>query len=227
VDGVSAQKINATTADQSVSIRTVNGIPVSSLPIEVANLITYSMTDQGIAEANASKLDSKGRPHSGVQVLINEGFDQQIRRRAAAEDIEDSEDPLLDARNKYNQPGFRYRGLSPTVIRKKGMRNWEAVMDSRGEPVTAGNLILAKMPIERAEKRNKKYRDEGNSAAANAREQLQTDHEQAVFNSNQRGDGSVRILQAGETMSQYDDPSRRISIGVRSSRGDQGADAAG
>jgi hypothetical protein len=105
------------------------------------------------------------------------------------------------------------------------MRNWEAVLDAKGDPVTAGNLILAKMPEARAERRNAKCRDEGNSAAADARERFNTDHERAVFDS-QGGSGSVRLLKAGETMSDYRDPSRDISIGVRSSRGDQGADAA-
>ena len=54
-------------------------------------------------------------------------------------------------------------------------------MDAKGEPVTAGNLILGKMPIERAERRNKKYRDEGNDNAAAATERFNPDHGESAY----------------------------------------------
>ncbi len=203
--------------------RHVGGIPVSSLPVHVRGLIGFDMTDEGIAEKNARRVDSQGRPHSGVQVLVNEGFDQMILKRSKAEEPWETADPLLDAVNEHRKPGFRYRGLSPTVIRKRGMRGWEAEIDPKtGEPVTSGNLIVAKMPIERAERRNKKYRDEGNSLAADAGGRFTEDLEKAAHDSGSEG---VRILRAGETLADDGDPTHRSSIGVRRSRG-AGADAA-
>lgn len=216
VDGVQAEAIVATAE------RTVNGIPVSSLPIEVQNVIGYAMTDQGIAERNAKRVDSKGVPHSGIQVLVNEGFDQQILRRSKAEEPWETADPLLDAVNRLRKPGMKYRGLSPTVIRKKGMRGWEAQTDADGV-VTVGNMIVAAMPLERAARRNKKFRDEGNANAADAAGRFVTDHERAVRDSGSEG---VRVLRSGELLTDSRDPSREISIGVRRTHDDPGLDAA-
>lgn len=218
VDGVRAETIVATAE------RTVGGIPISSLPLHVQNLIGYDMTDQGIEEKNAKRVDSKGRPHSGIQVIVNEGFDQQILQRSMAQEPWETADPLLDAVNAVKVPGFRYRGLSPTVIQKKGMRGWEPVKDAQtGEVVRVGKLVVGRMPIARAETRNKKYRDEGNANAADAAGRFITDHEKAVRDSGSEG---VRILRAGDVMHDSADPSRSISIGVRSSRDEQGLDAA-
>jgi len=216
VDGVQPQAIEATAE------RTVNGIPVSSLPFEVQQLIGYAMTDQGIAERNAKRVDSKGVPHSGIQVIVNEGFDQQILRRSKAEEPWETADPLLDAVNRIRKPGMQYRGLSPTVIQKRGMRGWEAQSDADGI-VRVGNMIVGAMPIERAARRNKKFRDEGNANAADAAGRYQTDHERAVRDSGSEG---VRVLRAGELLNDSSDPTRSISIGVRSSHDDPGLDAA-
>lgn len=220
VDGVRPEAIVATAESAEL---TVNGIPISALPVEVQHLIGYAMTDQGIAERNAKRVDSMGRPHSGIQVIVNEGFDQQIRARADAQEPWETANPLLDAKLAFQKPGFRYRGLSPTVIAKKGMRGWQAVLDGRGEPVRVGKLVLAEMPIERAERRNKKFRDEGNTNAADAKGRFISDHEKAVRDSGSEG---VRILRAGELLHDSADPTRPISIGVRSSRGNEGLDAA-
>jgi hypothetical protein len=217
VDGVRPEAIVATAE------RTVNGVPVSSLPTHVQDLITYAMTDQGVAEKNARRVDSQGRPHSGIQVLVNEGFDQKILQRSKAQEPWETADPLLDAKNEHAVPGFRYRGISPTVNRKKGLRGWEPVTGAKGDVVTVGNLILARMPEEKAEKRNKHYRDIGNANAADAAGRLTEDHERAAHDSKSEG---IRPLRAGETLTDDGDPTRRISIGVRSSRDGQGADAA-
>ena len=219
VDGVSPAKI-AETAEPPVRTLHVNG---KAIPQHVVHLVAYEATDEGIAEKNAKRLDSQGRPHSGVQVLVNEGFDQKIMRRAQADEPWDTADPLLDLKNQYAEPGFVYRGLGPKVIQKRGMRGWEAVVDKKsGEIPRAGNLLLGRMPIERAERRNQKFRDEGNAAAASAAGRFQTDQERAVHDG---GSGDVRILRAGETLSDDGDPTRRVSIGVRSSR-DKRADVA-
>ena len=80
VDGVSPAKI-AETAEPPARTLHVNG---KAIPQHVVHLVAYEATDEGLAEKNAKRLDSQGRPHSGVQVLVNEGFDQKIMRRAQA-----------------------------------------------------------------------------------------------------------------------------------------------
>ncbi len=201
VDGVAKEVITATAEKIPLAECHVNGVPFSSLPERAQQFLGREYTDEGIAEKNAKRVDSKGVPHSGIKVLLNEGFDQIVRKRASGDAVDDTDDPLLDAKNRHEEPGFRYRGLGPAVIKKKGMRNWEAVTDAKGDLVTAGNLILARMPIARAEKRNKKYRDEGNANAAAATERFNPDHEDSAL----QGSEGVRVLRPDESHGQRAD----------------------
>lgn len=217
VDGVRPEQILKTAEPESELH--VNGIPVSALPPQVQNLITFDLTDEGLEKKNAARVDSKGQPHSGVKVTLNGGFDKQVLQRAEATEPWETADPLLDATNKHREPGFRYHGLGPAVCEKRGMRGWETVIDrATGDPVKVGRLVLGRMPIERAEKRNKRFRDEGNENAAAAAGRFKEDHERAAHDSNSQG---VRVLRAGEVMTDSADPTRQISIGVHSQRGER------
>lgn len=218
VDGLPQAAIAATAE------RTVNGIPVSSLPAHVAMLITYEMTDQGLAERNDQRVDSQGRPHSGVQVTMNEGFDQAIAQRADATEPWECADPLKEAADKYRKPGYRYRGLSPLLCQKRTTRGWQVVVDPKtGDPVKVGNLMLGEMPEARAEKRNKHYRDEGTARLAEAVDQMHVDQEKLARAGKSRG---IDVLRSGDVVTDHDDPDRHVSIGVHQTRGLQGADAA-
>ncbi len=205
--------------------RTVNGHPVSALPDHVRNLITYAMTDQGIAEKNAANVDSQGRPHTGAKVTLNEGFDQSIARRNAATEPWECDNPLQDAATKYVRPGFRARGLSPRLIDKRTMRGFEFVKDARGENVKVGGLLLGEMPIEMANRRNEHYRRQGETELAASVERLKVDQERLQRDARSKG-FEVGPLRDGDTLIDHGDPDRHGSIGVHSSRGLQGADAA-
>jgi hypothetical protein len=204
--------------------RTVNGIPLSQLGY-AGTQIPYGLTDQGIAEKNARSVDSQGRPHSGIKVTRNEGFDQAIARRSAAKEPWECTNPLAEAAERYSEPGMRYRGLSQRVCDKKTLRGWEVVKDEKGDPVKVGDMILGKMPIERAERRNEHYRKEGEANLSAARERLKVDQERLSRDAQSKG-FTAGPLRDGDVLTDYDDPDRRISIGVRSQRGLQGADAA-
>lgn len=207
--------------------RHVNGIPVSSLPPHVSNMITFAMTDEGIAEANGRKVDSQGRTHSGARVLMNEGFDQAIEKRKRATEAWMGGDPLAEAADKYRTPGMRMRGLGPNVIGKKGMRGWETVKDPKtGDVVKIGHMILGQMPEEDAEIRNKHFRDQGNTEFQQAAERLQADQERIAVEARRLGMSGIEPLRAGEVVSSSDDPRHSVSIGVHSSRGPSGVDAA-
>lgn len=205
--------------------RHVNGIPVSSLPSHIARMITYSMTDEGIAEANAKRVDSQGEPASGVRVGDG-NWEKTLQQREDQPWL--GVDPLLAAANAHREPGMQYRGLSPTAIAKRTLRGWEPVKEPNGDDVRIGNLILGKMPIKMARRRNEYYRRQGASEFAAATEQLKVNQERVADEAKRRGiDMGVAPLLPGETLHDHNDPDRSGVIGVHSQRGfDPGADAA-
>lgn len=202
--------------------RTVNGRPI---PAHLVNLIAYEMTDQGLAEKNAKRVDSAGRPHSGIRITKNEGFDRAIEQRANAIEPWECSDPLKEAADRYGKPGFRYRGLSDLINKKKTLRGWEPVRDEKGDVVKVGSLILGEMPIERAEKRNKHFRDLGNSERDAAAQRLKVDQEKLTHAARSQG-FEAGPLRDGDVLTDHADPDRHVSIGVHSQRGLSGAEAA-
>ena len=189
---------------------TLNGQPI---PAALRHQLPYKYTDQGAAEANAGKT-----PPSGVSVL-RDSWDAMLDARGNLEPWETT-DPLVEGLNRVKEPGFAYKYLSPTVIDKKGMRRYEPALDKEGQQVKVGKMILGRMPEELRDRRNAHYQKIGNDELANVELQFRTDQVRALRNA---GLSENDVLRPDETLSDYDNPERTATVGVRSRRGDQAA----
>lgn len=140
----------------------VGGVPVRNLPLEVQTRILYQQTDEGIEEYNRDKAPGSAR-------VIKDEFSKACENRKDAITGQgmqpwEAPDPLREVAQRYVRPGFRPRFLAPAAIDQRGMRGFEPVLDENGRQVKVRNLILAEMPEEKAEQRNKFYRDKANAA---------------------------------------------------------------
>lgn len=77
----------------------------------------------------------------------------QIPVRTVEIDASDVADPLImgsnilrDAVARYEEPGFAYKFLGESCMKTLGLRGYEIVKDSNGDPVRAGTLILGRIP---------------------------------------------------------------------------------
>lgn len=147
----------------SDAVLTVGGKP---LPDHLKHLIPYRNTDQGIAEANLTRLEP-----SGVKVT-GDAWDKQMDQRSNATEVWESVDPLSDAVEQVREPGMAYKLLSQSMNSKKGLRRYEIVKAPNGDPISIGNMVLGKMPIGLRDKRNAHYQEKGNADLREARQNL-------------------------------------------------------
>lgn len=145
-------------ADNPILNCHVGGVLVRNMPMEAQGRILYRQTDEGIAEANEGKVECAARVTSDP--LSNSI--QQRRDQLTSTDMQPWEavDPLREIASAHVAPGMRPKFLSPEVVKKKGNRGFEPVIKD-GQPVKVGNLILAQMPEEKAQQRNRHYREQG------------------------------------------------------------------
>ena len=201
-DGPSCEDVGAEHA-----VLTVNGKPI---PPEFAHVISYRMTDQGIAEAAANRTHEP----SGVEVT-GDAWDKALQRRAEAETW-DSFDPLVDAVAQVREPGFAYRAISPRVADKRGLRGWEKVLGKDGREQKVGNLFIGRMPIELQKRRNAHYARLGNEQLADSAQQYQLDQEKLVKDANVSGLAPLRV---GDHVHDRTNPDFSATIGVETQRG--------
>lgn len=204
---------------------TVNGRPFYELDAYQQLHMPYALTDQAMEERNEKNRDSKGNPHSGVKLLKSEGFDQAIAKRAHANEPWECENPLADAQAKYGRPGFRNRGLSPTVVQKRTLRGWEVVKDKNGDVVKVGNLLFGEMPEESAVRRNEYFRKQHEDELTASAERTKVNQERLGRDARSHGFHAEPLLD-GDVLTDHADPDRQVSIGIHSQRGLQGADVA-
>jgi hypothetical protein len=192
------------------AVLTVNGKPIDPA---FAHAINYAMTDQGIAEAKA-RAEAGPKP-SGV--TVGDGpFEKALQRKAEAQ-VWDSFDPLKEAVDQVRQPGMTYRFLDDKVLKRRGRRGWEPVLDKDGKPVEVAGMRLGAMPAEYADKRNAHYREIGNEQLANAAERYQEDQAKLIRDAGVKGMSPLRI---GETLSDnFAHPGMRSQVGVHATRG--------
>lgn len=124
---------------------TCNGVPVDLMPN--ANLITWGMTDQAMAE-RMRVIEAQGGP---AAVVSRDKFDKRndaridhvLERGGTIHDAPNERKALADA---HVQPGFVARFLGGSRLERKGKRGYEIVKDADGNPVTFGNEVLAQIP---------------------------------------------------------------------------------
>lgn len=139
----------------------VGGVLVRELPVEVQGKILYQQTDEGIAEANEGKQEARARV---VTDEYRKSLDHRRDRILEGQEPWQAPNAMKELAEKHVRPGFTPRFLSPAMIDKRGMRGWEPVLDENGNQVKARNMILAEMPKDAAERRNKHFRDKGKDA---------------------------------------------------------------
>jgi len=139
----------------------VGGMRVGDLPEDVIARMSYDHTDEGIEERNAGKKEGAAREISGPR----EKKIAQRRDHLGNDSLEPwmAPDPLKQLADEHTTPGFSPKFLSPDLIKRKGTRGFQPVIKN-GEPVKMGELILAQMPIEQVQQRNRKYRELSNQA---------------------------------------------------------------
>lgn len=147
-------------------VRTVNGVPI---PPEFAHAIPYDHTDQGIAERAAQpKAWSSG---------FSDSFDKLIaeRRESLMEGTPTwaAPNPMKELADAHIGPGMSPRFLSPSKCDREGTRGFQVVRNEKGDPVKLGNMVLAQIPEELAQKRRQHYQDQGRQAQAKVIDEYQ------------------------------------------------------
>lgn len=144
----------------------INGVKIGDLHLEahVVQALDYWATDEGIAERNARP----GMRDSGATAIGRDGFDKSLEQRrddVKERDIElySARDPLKEVADKHAVPGMRPKFLSANKIKDGGgTGDYQIVKDTAGDPVRVRGMVLGHIPEERAEARNKFYRNRGN-----------------------------------------------------------------
>jgi hypothetical protein len=195
---------------------TVDGNPI---PDQVAHLVPFEVTDQGIERLNATS-----DRDSGPRVEVGSRFDKQIEQRAdgAAEGLEIWEvpDPIketIDSITGGKEDGFKYKLLSEPLIQARGKRGWQICMQN-GDPVKMASMPVGRMPKKKAAKRNEHYRKESDSAAQAAAESIQAQQEKIIRDEGPRGRG-IRPLRTGEVLEDELGGEHNRTIGLRSVQG--------
>lgn len=140
-------------------VLTVKGEPI---PPHLAHLISYEMTDQGIA-AESAKRKAKGVATPGLRVVSSE-FDKKMQ--AFADDAHNGPEPWEQANPieaaKARVPdakGKAFHLFSERVYEHSGSRGFVPERDAEGQLIKVGNMVLASMPAERAARREQHYKD--------------------------------------------------------------------
>lgn len=148
---------------------TVKGVPVSELPD--GNLITYSLTDQAVADRARAREEkiAEGWPEEIVnqpRIKSRTDMPEPLKHLANATDpddkaiaamadrmLEEEFDPSVFSANPLDLKADRYTssGMSPYWGRESDastdkLRGFKPVLDEKGQPVTHGELTLLERP---------------------------------------------------------------------------------
>lgn len=144
----------------------IGGIPVSMLNLDpqVLACLDYNATDEGVAEKNARP---EVREPSGIQLGKDQFAKALDQRKDDVKEREiplyESRDPLKEVADKYAKPGMKAKFLSANRVKDSGgTGDYEVVKNASGDPVKVRGMVLGHMPAERAQARNKHFRESGN-----------------------------------------------------------------
>jgi hypothetical protein len=181
------------------------GFNKSDLPEAYSN-------DAQIAERQAA-FEERGP----MTQVTRDAWEGMIEHRR--DDPENGPDPMREAVDKIRRPGRSYRVMSPRVIGRRGMRNWEVERDQEGKAIEVAGQVIASMPIDEAVRRNKRFQQASLDAVQQAREQ----YDEAAERLEHESGGAVQVLRRGEVLTD-NDPRKKgrggaAVIGVESFRG--------
>lgn len=177
--------------DEPVRVLTVGGKPI---PPEVAHLVPYANTDQGIAEHNA-KLEAEGRLSDGRVRLKVDAEDNRLAKYDDDDTPYGVGSPLAETAAEYRQknPDKAVRFLSEMQMSKTGKRGFDFVLDGDGKPLKVGDLTLAALPRQVAESRRRAHIQESRDAITQKVEEFHVNTEQV--NREARGaNGTVAVM---------------------------------
>jgi hypothetical protein len=188
---------------EETPVLTLGGKPI---PPEVAHLVPYANTDQGIAERKAKRTHEP----SGI-TFGRDPVDKKLDRMADFDDY----DPYKELSQRHAKPGMVHRMLSPTVIKRKGMRGWQPVKEEDGQPAKHGDMILAEVPAKEKARRDRRLELLNRESLQEAAENFAEESAKAIRDSGVMG---VAPLTAGDHLNDWDS-SAETTIGRSSSRG--------
>jgi hypothetical protein len=146
----------------------IGGVPIADISEDLVARLSYDHTDEAIAERNAGKAESAVhvRSAAGDRAPVTAGdFDRSVeeRRDFRQNQLEpwEAPDPMKELTEKHVPPGMAAKFLSPAQCDKRGLRGYELVKDSEGQPVKVGRMMLGQMPEPKARARREHYRKVG------------------------------------------------------------------
>lgn len=178
----------------------VGGVPLSSLPPQLAVAIPYANTDEGIAE----EIERNKGKTARVQITREE-FSKKIEQFGAQPWDAAATDPMTEVVDKVREPGYTYKMLSTRVMDRRGTRGFEVVPGAK-----FGNMVVGRMPIETQERRNEHYRQEGISRAEESADAYTEAQERLIRDG---GVSGIAPLPTGDVLQDARFPDRAASIG--------------
>jgi hypothetical protein len=182
VQGTGESKLNrdpdAPSIYAALKGRHVGGVPIEELPEILVAKLSIQHTDEDIAERNAGRAEPSGIQvgHSGARApMTAREFGRSVEERRdfrqdATTDIFEAPDPMKEIIEKHVPLGMSAKFLSPGKIEQEGLRGFEVVKDSKGDPVKLGRMVLGVMPKPKAKARNTFYRNKGTATLAKIEE---------------------------------------------------------
>lgn len=200
---------------EGAQVLTVNGQPI---PEHLAYAIPYENTDQGIAERNARP---NRTPH---RVSVRDRFERSLERMEDEDPAYDDMDPFKEAvqEQQAKETGFEYRFLADRVVKRRGRRGFEPIVDGNGDVKKVGDLVMARIPTGIARRRRARNEKLANEALQNAEEQYQAEQEKVIRNGARMG---LSTLRSGEVLTDERNPERSAVTGLRTVRGEEGQTA--
>lgn len=154
-----------TAGEEVVQVLTVNGQPI---PEHVKHLITYEMTDQGIA-AESAKRKERGVATPGVSVA-EDAWDKRVeqfaRDEATGSEPWEQADPIQAAISRVpDSKGKAFHLFGGATFDRDGDRGFVPERDGKGNLIKVGNMVLASMDAHRAKRREEHYKRLSDDAA--------------------------------------------------------------
>lgn len=164
---------------------TVNG---QAIPEHLWGLLPYTLTDQGRAEANEGKQEPR------VQILRDEVDHSIAHYRDDLVDnlpFEEVHDPLKLAMKAHTPKGHRGLFMSEKKCDQDGMRrgvlDYQPVLDEKGQRVKVGGMFLASVPEERAQAAERYYQRKSQEAQQTAADKVREQSDQIISETKLRG----------------------------------------
>jgi len=146
----------------------VGGVKIETMPEDQVARLSYDHTDEAIEQRNRGKAETAAhvRGTGGDRAPVTAvDFERSVEQRRDFKEhgLEpwEAPDPMKQLAERHVAPGMAPKFLSPSQIDKRGLRGYEIVKDSDGQPVRVGRMLLGQMPEAKARARREHLRKAG------------------------------------------------------------------